>query len=97
MAASYIFAASFLLTILVLGILSPVMTWFAKAQVPIQKNGKVVILTFGDGWKTQYTNAKPILDNYGFKASFFVTCNFVGLPSRMNWQEILSLYHDGNV
>ena len=96
MAASYIFAASVLFTILVLGILSPVMTWFAKAQVPVQKNGKVVMLTFGDAWETQYTNAKPILDNYGFKASFFVTCNFVGLPSRMNWQEILSLYHDGN-
>jgi hypothetical protein len=37
MAASYIIAASFLFTILVLGILSPVMTWFAKAQVPAQK------------------------------------------------------------
>jgi peptidoglycan/xylan/chitin deacetylase (PgdA/CDA1 family) len=93
---SYIFAASGLFAILVLGILSPAMIRFVQAQVPIQKNGKVVMLTFGDGWETQYTTAKPILDKYGFKASFFVTCNFVGLPSRMSWQEILSLYHDGN-
>src|SRR5262249_8163576 len=93
---SDIFAASGLFTILVLGILSPAMIRFVQAQVPIQKNGKVVMLTFGDGWETQYTTAKPILDKYGFKASFFVTCNFVGLPSRMSWQEILSLYHDGN-
>ena len=39
---------------------------------------KVAILTFGDGWKSQFTNAKPILDKYGFKASFFVTCDRVG-------------------
>jgi peptidoglycan/xylan/chitin deacetylase (PgdA/CDA1 family) len=59
-------------------------------------NNKIVILTFGDGWKTQFTAAKPILDKYGIKASFFITCTFVGLPLRMNWQDIVSLYRDGN-
>ena len=34
---------------------------------------KVAILTFGDGWKSQFTNAKPILDKYGFKAQLL--CN----------------------
>jgi peptidoglycan/xylan/chitin deacetylase (PgdA/CDA1 family) len=32
---------------------------------------KVVILTFGDTLKGQLTTAKPILDKYGFKASFY--------------------------
>jgi len=59
-------------------------------------NNKIAILTFGDGWKDQFTVAKPILDKYGMKASFFVTCTFVGLPFRMNWQDIVSLYSDGN-
>lgn len=27
---------------------------------------------------------------------FFVTCNFVGYKSRMNWDQIMSLYHQGN-
>jgi peptidoglycan/xylan/chitin deacetylase (PgdA/CDA1 family) len=40
-------------------------------------NSKVVILTFGDTHKSQFTNAKPILDQYGFKASFFITCSYV--------------------
>ena len=31
---------------------------------------KPVILTFGDTLKGQITTAKPILDKYGFKASF---------------------------
>ena len=37
-------------------------------------NNKVVILTFGDTIKTQLTDAKPILDKYGLKGTFFVTC-----------------------
>jgi hypothetical protein len=33
---------------------------------------KVVILTFDGGHKSQYINAKPVLDKYGFKATFFL-------------------------
>jgi peptidoglycan/xylan/chitin deacetylase (PgdA/CDA1 family) len=60
-------------------------------------NDKVVILTFGDGLEGQYLYAKPILDKYGFKANFFVTCNRVGTNSKMNWQEIVQLYNEGHV
>ena len=38
---------------------------------------KAVIILFDRGYKNQFTNAKPILDKYGFKASFFVICSFV--------------------
>jgi peptidoglycan/xylan/chitin deacetylase (PgdA/CDA1 family) len=62
-------------------------------------SGKVVILTFGDTLKGQITTAKPILDKYGFKASFFITCDWVGLQKsktlRMNWQDISELQKDG--
>jgi peptidoglycan/xylan/chitin deacetylase (PgdA/CDA1 family) len=57
---------------------------------------KVAILTFGDGWKSQFTNAKPILDKYGFKASFFVTCDRVGRPAKMTWQDLVALYKEGH-
>ena len=30
---------------------------------------KVVMINFDDGWKSQSTYAKPILDKYGFKAT----------------------------
>jgi len=59
-------------------------------------NNKVVILTFGDIHKSQYMTAKPILDQYGFKGSFFVTCDMVGKDSQMDWQEIVTLYHEGH-
>ena len=59
---------------------------------------KVVILTFGDTEKSQFTTAKPILDQYGFKASFFITCGYVGdekQTQRMSWNDILALQADG--
>ena len=38
---------------------------------------KIVILNFDDGLKSQFTNAKPILDKYGFKVTFYVVCNYL--------------------
>jgi len=60
-------------------------------------NNKVVMIGFDDGWKSQITYAKPILDKYGFKASFFVVCNYANSGSirRMNWQDIAALQKDG--
>jgi hypothetical protein len=58
---------------------------------------KVVILTFGDGYQSQYTIAKPILDKYGYKGNFFVTCNKVGTANKMTWPELVQLYEEGNV
>jgi peptidoglycan/xylan/chitin deacetylase (PgdA/CDA1 family) len=65
-------------------------------KASVTNTPKVAILTFGDGWKSQFTNAKPILDKYGFKASFFVTCDRVGRPAKMTWQDLVTLYNEGH-
>jgi peptidoglycan/xylan/chitin deacetylase (PgdA/CDA1 family) len=66
-------------------------------------NDKAVILTFDDVYKSQYTNAKPILDKYGYKATFYIVCNYVGREdeqddpnARMSWEDITSLYNEGH-
>ncbi len=41
------------------------------AQLP----DKPVMLTFDDGWRTQYENAYPLLEEFGFKAVFYVFTN----------------------
>ncbi|HET7147711.1 MAG TPA: polysaccharide deacetylase family protein [Candidatus Nitrosopolaris sp.] len=92
----FLLVAIALLVLLISGFFSSESIYHSQGQSQAPRNDKVVILTFGDGWETQFTNAKPILDRYGFKASFFITCGFAGLPLRMNWQDILSLYSDGN-
>src|SRR5947208_2064335 len=59
---------------------------------------KVVILTFGDTKKSQSTIAKPILDQYGFKASFFITCSYANDRNpqyHLNWNDLLALQEDG--
>ena len=57
---------------------------------------KYVILTFDDGYKSQYSNAKPILDKYDFKATFYVVCNYIeNGKNHMTWDQIESLHKDG--
>src|SRR5215212_6321260 len=58
-------------------------------------NDKAVILTFDDGYKSQYTNAKPILDKYGYKATFYIVCNNVGANGYLSWEDITVLYKEG--
>jgi peptidoglycan/xylan/chitin deacetylase (PgdA/CDA1 family) len=58
---------------------------------------KVVSFIFSDGLKSQLTNAKPILDKYGFKATFDVICNNVNKKDGyMNWKEIKTLSDEGH-
>jgi peptidoglycan/xylan/chitin deacetylase (PgdA/CDA1 family) len=56
------------------------------------KSNKVVIINFDDSKKSQFSYAKPILDKYGFKATFFEICGIIG---RRGWQEIAALKQDG--
>ncbi|MBK8988528.1 MAG: polysaccharide deacetylase family protein [Chloroflexi bacterium] len=48
---------------------------------------KPVILTFDDGYLDNYQNAFPVLQAYGFTATFFVITDFVDreLPGYMTW------------
>lgn len=73
---------------------------------------KAVVIMFDRAYDTQFTNARPILEKYGFKTSFFVICSFVEgsgyhklsnnteLRSQgtnsMNWDQIRQLYKDGH-
>jgi peptidoglycan/xylan/chitin deacetylase (PgdA/CDA1 family) len=59
-------------------------------------NNKVVMLNFDDGYKSHFLYAKPILDKYGFKASFFIVCGKMETqPKWMSWQDIMALKDDG--
>jgi peptidoglycan/xylan/chitin deacetylase (PgdA/CDA1 family) len=58
---------------------------------------KLVILNFDDGRESQFVNAKPVLDKYGFKATFYIVCNYVeNKPGFMDWKQIRELYDEGN-
>ena len=59
---------------------------------------KLVVLTFDDSVKSHYTVARPILKEYGFGATFFITEGFTFRTNKtdyMTWEEIRALHDDG--
>ena len=52
---------------------------------------KPIVLTFDDGYADAYSNAFPLLRKYGFIGTFFVTCNLVGRPGYMTWDQVREL------
>ncbi len=57
-----------------------------------------VLITFDDGYIGNFTNAKPVLENLGIKADFFVHTDYVGLPAngpntwgKMSWDQLRTL------
>lgn len=59
---------------------------------------KPVILTFDDGYIDNYENAYPILEEFGFKATFFIISEFIdqGQEGYMNWPMIEELARAGH-
>ena len=73
---------------------------------------KAVIIMFDRGYENQFTVAKPILDKYEFKASFFIICSFVegsgyhkladgselihAADNAMDWDQIKQLHKEGH-
>ena len=58
---------------------------------------KPIVLSFDDGWKTQYKNAVPILEKYKFTATFFIVTSYVGdrYGEYMNWSDLKDLVANG--
>jgi biotin operon repressor len=55
------------------------------------------MINFDDGYKNQLLYAKPILDQYGYKATFFIPCAKMGTeqPKWLTWPQITALKDDG--
>jgi peptidoglycan/xylan/chitin deacetylase (PgdA/CDA1 family) len=52
---------------------------------------KPVIISFDDGWESQYTYALPLLKKYSFMATFFIYTRTPGVRHYMSWDQILAL------
>jgi len=54
-----------------------------------------VILSFDDDWESQYTYAFPLLEKFGFTATFYIWTAVVGREHHMTWDEISTLAKAG--
>ena len=71
-----------------------VLPTYATEPIP----DKLVVLTFDDSAKSHFTVARPILKDYGFGATFFITEGFdfpTNKTDYMSWEEIAELHRDG--
>lgn len=63
-----------------------------RAQIP----KKSVLITIDDGYKSVYTIARPILEQYGFTATVFVYTDYVGISKKaMSWDDLKTLKSQG--
>ncbi len=66
-----------------------------------------VVISFDDGYEDNFTNALPILNQYGYKATFFIVTAFVGRSNGwsssspefklMNWEQLKTLAGQGHI
>ena len=63
---------------------------------PNMKDNKIAMINFDDNWKSQYQYAKPILDKFNFKATFYVVCDYLDKKNRISWNELQNLYTEGH-
>ena len=54
-----------------------------------------VIISFDDGWETQFEYALPSLEKYHYTATFFVVTNYIGRPGFISWPQLQTLLTDG--
>lgn len=62
-----------------------------EAAVP----DNAVMITFDDGYESDYHTALPLLGRFGFKAVTFITSNLVGKPGYLTWDKIRELANSG--
>jgi hypothetical protein len=56
---------------------------------------KSVCITFDDGCETDLLAAAPILKDFGFGATFYITAGFVGKPGYLSEEQVRSLRAQG--
>lgn len=56
---------------------------------------KSVVLTFDDGYADNYQYAFPLLQRYGFKATFYVIARRIGQKGYMTWAQLRDMQRAG--
>jgi len=56
---------------------------------------KSVVLTFDDGWRSQYSYAFPVLKKYGFTATFFIYTDVIDHNYFLTWDQVRLMRNSG--
>ena len=56
----------------------------------------MVSIAFDDGWRTTYTNGLPVMNQFGYKATYYVNYSKVGTSGYMTKNQLKTLASQGN-
>ena len=57
--------------------------------------GKPIVISFDDGWASDYRYARPVLDRLGWTSDHFVTVSWVGGERYVSWKDLEEMSLDG--
>ena len=66
---------------------------FLEGRRPLPR--RAVVITFDDGHLSSYQHAFPILQKYGFPATYFLYTDFVGAKEALSWTQIREMQKSG--
>ena len=70
--------------------------YYLSEYAPAQFNQGIVSLTFDDAWRSQYTNALPLLQKYNLPATFYLLTGEVNDPDYMTVAMMQALKDQGS-
>jgi peptidoglycan/xylan/chitin deacetylase (PgdA/CDA1 family) len=68
---------------------------YRKSREELTLGDKNVFITFDDGSYSDYDIAYPVLKKYGFRATFFITVNWVATKNFVNWTQLREMTDGG--
>jgi peptidoglycan/xylan/chitin deacetylase (PgdA/CDA1 family) len=63
----------------------------------IDQNEFLYMVTFDDGYLSDYTFVFPLLESLGIKATFFINTSNIGKPGFLDWKMIVEMQKKGNI
>lgn len=64
---------------------------------PYKIDGQPFVVTFDDGYADTYTDALPVLERFGFTATWYIITDRIGKESYLSWDQVRDLVRRGMI
>jgi len=69
--------------------------YMESVKVPLDESRKKIFITFDDGHESDFNIVLPLLKKYNFRATFFVTTDWIGTNGYLNREQLQKLKDAG--
>ena len=68
-----------------------------STDIFIDSDKFLYMVTFDDGYVSDYTIVFPLMESLGIRATFFINTSNIGKPGFLNWSMVTEMQKKGNV